>query len=102
MVIAAHSTLQEREHLKRATVSETIATALRKRGTDEPTARLLGEVGPAIFKIAYDQWVGDDAYDGRLGELVDEALQLLHTVVKTSAGPTPESAELRQPSRDDQ
>ena len=88
LVIAAHPTLQEREHLKRATVAETITSALRRRGTDEPTARLLGETGPAIFKVAYDRWVSDATYDGRLGELVAEALTLLETVA-AAVGPQP-------------
>lgn len=85
VVIAAHPALQEREHLKRATVADTITSALRRRGVDEPTARLLGEMGSAIFKVAYDRWVDDDAYDGRLGELVAEALGLLAEVVTASA-----------------
>jgi len=85
VVIAAHPALQEREHLKRATVADTITSALHRRGIDEPTARLLGEIGPAVFKVAYDRWVADAAYDGRLGELVADALASLAEVVTTSA-----------------
>ena len=85
-VIAAHPTLQEREHLKRATVADTITSALQKRGTSEPTARLLGETGPALFKVAYDQWVNDDSQNGRLGELVVEALELLKREASTDPG----------------
>ena len=71
-VIAANGALREREHLKRATVADTITSALVRRGIAEPVARLLGETGPAVFKVAYDRWVRDDSYDGRLGELVSE------------------------------
>jgi hypothetical protein len=60
---------------------------MRRRGIDEATARLLGETGPAIFKVAYDQWVGDASLDGRLHELVVEALELL----KREASATPVS-----------
>ena len=42
-MIAGTPTLQERELLKRAIVSDTISAALRKRGVDESVARLLGE-----------------------------------------------------------
>jgi hypothetical protein len=84
LVIAAHPTLQEREHLKRATVADTITAALHRRGIDEPSARLLGEIGPAVFKVAYDRWVADAAYDGRLGELVAAALGLLTNVITAS------------------
>ena len=87
VVIAAHPTLQEREHLKRATVADTITSALRRRGVDEPTATLLGGIGPAIFKIAYDRWVGDDTYDGRLGELVADAMALLREVAGPARAP---------------
>lgn len=80
-VISGHPALQEREHLKRATVAGTITSAMQRRGIDEATARLLGETGPAIFKIAYDQWVGDASLNGRLGELVVEALELLRREV---------------------
>ena len=65
----------------------TITSALLRRGIDDPTARLLGETGPAVFKVAYDRWVSDDTYDGRLGELVSEALTLLRNVTATPGPP---------------
>ena len=77
LVIDANSPLQEREHLKRATVAGIIADGLRHRGVTEPTASLLGETGAAVFKVAYDQWVLDDRNRGRLSQLVDEAVELL-------------------------
>ena len=76
-IIADHPALQEREHLKRATVADTITAAMQRRGIATATARLLGETGLAIFKVAYDQWVDDATLDGRLGELVSDALELL-------------------------
>ena len=94
VVIAGNAVLQEREHLKRATVAGTITAALLRRGIDEAVARLLGETGPAVFKVAYDRWVGDDRYDGRLGELVAETLAVLADVATTphAAEATPETA----------
>ena len=77
LVIDAHSSLQEREHLKRAAVTGVVADGLRRRGVTEPTASLLGETSAAVFKVAYAQWVFDDENDGRLSALVEEALDLL-------------------------
>ena len=98
-VIAAHSALQEREHLKRAAIADTVAGALRSRGVDETTARLLGETGPVLFKVAYDQWVTDDVHEGRLGELVAEALDLLREVVHTDSSSGPELPASGAPSQ---
>lgn len=55
-IIAASPELQEREHAKFAAVAADLATALRERGADEPTSRLLADVGVAILRQAFVRW----------------------------------------------
>ncbi|WP_420000474.1 helix-turn-helix domain-containing protein [Streptomyces boninensis] len=61
-IIAAHAELQERELIKLAAIGAALAGALRERGAAEPAASLAAEVGVAVFKVAYEQWLdGSDA-----------------------------------------
>jgi hypothetical protein len=57
--IAANPSLQERELLKLATLSAAAAEALRGRGVPEPAATLAADAGVAVFKVAFEQWIGD-------------------------------------------
>jgi AcrR family transcriptional regulator len=57
--IAANPSLQERELLKLAALGAAAAAALRDRGVPEPTATLAAEVGVTVFKVAFEQWIGD-------------------------------------------
>src|SRR6187401_650611 len=57
-LIAAHPELQERDLIKLASLSSAIAEALRVRGVSDPGASLAAEAGIAIFKIAFERWVG--------------------------------------------
>jgi AcrR family transcriptional regulator len=59
-IITAHAGLQERELIKLASLAAAIARALRKRGVSDPTATLAAESGIAVFKLAFERWVGDD------------------------------------------
>ena len=72
-VIAAHPGLQERELLKRASLSAAMAEALRQRGVPEPAASLAAEAGVIAFKTAYTSWVRDPG-DPDLSQLIREAL----------------------------
>ncbi len=58
-VIAANAGLQERELIKLAALASALADALRRRGVGDPTAILVAEVGIAVFKIAFERWVGE-------------------------------------------
>lgn len=58
-VIAANAELQERELIKLASLSAALADALRRRGVEEPAASLAAEAGIAVFKVAFERWVGD-------------------------------------------
>jgi AcrR family transcriptional regulator len=60
-VIAANPSLQERELLKLASLAAAAAAALQVRGTPGPEAVLVAEVGMTLFRVAFDQWVGDPA-----------------------------------------
>jgi len=57
-VIAANAGLQERELIKLASLASALATALRERGVTGPAASLAAEAGIAVFKIAFERWVG--------------------------------------------
>ncbi|MER7249611.1 TetR family transcriptional regulator [Kribbella sp. NPDC000426] len=56
-IIAASPELQERGHAKFAAVAAALATQLRDRGADESTAQLIADVGVAIFRSGFNQWV---------------------------------------------
>jgi AcrR family transcriptional regulator len=58
-VIAANPGLQERELLKRASLTSAIVEALRRRGVAEPAASLTAEIGTIAFKTAYARWVSE-------------------------------------------
>jgi len=58
-IIAANAELRERELIKLASWAVVLADALRERGVDPSTATLAGEVGIAVFRIAFQRWVDD-------------------------------------------
>jgi AcrR family transcriptional regulator len=60
-VIAATPGLQERELMKLSSMAVAMTDALRARGLAETTARLAAESGVAVFKIAFERWLGPDA-----------------------------------------
>ncbi|HZC04158.1 MAG TPA: TetR family transcriptional regulator [Ktedonobacterales bacterium] len=78
-VIAANPGLQERELLKRATLAEAMANALRQRGVPDPAASLAAEVGVIAFKTAYARWISEpDEPD--LSRLIHESLDQLNAI----------------------
>nr|WP_296773560.1 TetR family transcriptional regulator [Rhodococcus sp. (in: high G+C Gram-positive bacteria)] len=56
-VILANEGLRERELLKMARLSQSIASALRDRGTPEPQSTLAAEAGVTVFGVAFRLWV---------------------------------------------
>lgn len=56
-VVRASPELQERGRTKFAAVTDTVADALRDRGTAESEATLLAQVGVAIFRTAFERWI---------------------------------------------
>ena len=75
-VIAANAALQERELLKLASLASAIADALRRRGVTEPTASLSAEAGLAVFKVAYERWIGEPAVR-TLADVIQDSLDHL-------------------------
>jgi AcrR family transcriptional regulator len=55
-IVAASAELQERERTKFAAVAESLAEALRERGASDTAARLLADVGIAVFRTAFARW----------------------------------------------
>ncbi|MEV4020544.1 TetR family transcriptional regulator [Nonomuraea angiospora] len=55
-VIASSPELQERERTKLAAVTEALAGALRERGATASRAKLLAQVGIAVFQTAFERW----------------------------------------------
>ncbi|MEV4130018.1 helix-turn-helix domain-containing protein [Nocardia sp. NPDC049707] len=78
-VIAANAELQERELIKLATLATALAEALRGRGVIDPAASLAAEAGIAVFKIAFESWVGDSGKH-TLSQLIRESVDELKLV----------------------
>jgi AcrR family transcriptional regulator len=56
-IVAANPSLQERELLKLAAMAQATATALRQRGTSEPTATLAAHSAVTVFHVAFGRWI---------------------------------------------
>jgi AcrR family transcriptional regulator len=84
-VIAANQELQERELIKLATLAAAAAAALRARGVAEPAASLTAQAGIGVFKVAFEQWVGE-ANRRPLADVIRASLRELRNV---SAGHSP-------------
>jgi len=82
-VIAANAGLQERELIKLASLASALAAALRRRGVTDPAAGLTAEAGIAVFKIAFERWIGQ-AGQPDLPQLIRESLDELKAVTAGS------------------
>jgi AcrR family transcriptional regulator len=78
-VIAANVELRERELIKLASLATALADALRRRGVSDPAASLAAEAGIAVFKIAFERWVGESNQQD-LPRLIRESLDELKAV----------------------
>ncbi len=58
-VIAMNAELRERELIKLAKLSASLAEALAQRGVDAVEARLAAETGMAVFRLAFELWLAD-------------------------------------------
>lgn len=56
-VVRSRPELEERERTKFAAVAAALAGALRERGATESGSRMLGQVGAAVFQVAFDRWI---------------------------------------------
>jgi AcrR family transcriptional regulator len=78
-IIAAYPELRERELIKLAAVAAAVAGTLRGRGVGEPAASLTAEAGIAVFRIAFERWIGEPAGPD-LDQLIRESLDELKAV----------------------
>lgn len=78
-LIEAHAELREREVMKLNSVAAAIAESLRTRGVPEPAASLSAEASVAVYKVAFERWVGDRKQMG-LAEHIRAALSQLRGV----------------------
>ena len=58
-LVTQHAEIQERELIKLASLAVAVTKALHVRGVSEPAASLAAEAGIAVFKIAFERWVGE-------------------------------------------
>ncbi|HLI02232.1 MAG TPA: TetR family transcriptional regulator [Acidimicrobiales bacterium] len=75
-VIASSPELRERELIKLASLGAALADALRRRGVTEPGATLAAEAGLAVFRVAFERWVGG-AGDQPLAKLLEDTADRL-------------------------
>src|SRR6478735_2616815 len=59
-IVAANPSLQERELLKLASMTESTARALRERGVTEPHATLAAHSAVTVCHVAFSQWIATD------------------------------------------
>jgi AcrR family transcriptional regulator len=82
-VIDANPGLQERELIKLASLAAAMAECLGRRGVAEPAAKLTAETGVAVFKVAFERWIGA-ARDTDLAHLVGDSLDELKALTEGS------------------
>lgn len=78
-VIAATTSLQERELLKLASLATACGEALRARGVAEPAASLAGQAAVGAFHVGFALWIAGPP-EGSLVTEVDAALRALPTL----------------------
>jgi AcrR family transcriptional regulator len=83
-VVMSSPELQERELIKLARLSSSLAGALGRKGIGEPAASLAAESGTAVFRIAFDGWVRDDG-GSKLSERIRSSSNELRRVAGGSA-----------------
>jgi AcrR family transcriptional regulator len=84
VVIDGNPALQERESLKRVSLTDALTAALVERGVDGTDARLTAEIGVSAFFVAFREWIAPDeqrAFD----QLQQEALGRVAAIVPAAA-----------------
>ena len=82
-IVVAHADLQERELIKRATLTAALAQALQQRGVPEPAASLAADMGMAVFYVGFVRWL-DDPAERELVDIVREGFDQLKAVAAGS------------------
>lgn len=84
-VIARSPELRERGRTKFAAVGDALAAGLIQRGSDPAGARLLADVGVAIFRSGFDRWVDNPDRDDLPTSLRQAGAELAEAVSAFSA-----------------
>ena len=84
-VIDAHPDLQEREALKRISLTAAMAQAVARRGLPDLVARVTAEMGALALKIAYERWSDVDSTD-EFGAVARQALSEVQAAALTVYG----------------
>ena len=79
-VITATPELMERDLIKLDALAAAFAEALRRRGIDDPAARLAAQVGMTVFRTSYDRFVESDGEED-MSAIVDGVLAGLRATV---------------------
>ena len=83
-VIDANPALQERESLKRVSLTDALTEALVDRGADDVDARLTAEIGVSAFFVAFRAWIRADEQRS-LDDLQQEALARIAAILPARA-----------------
>jgi AcrR family transcriptional regulator len=83
-VIDANPALQERESLKRVSLTDVLTEALVERGVDDVDARLTAEVGVSAFFVAFRAWLRADERRS-LDEIEQEVLGRVAALMPAAA-----------------
>jgi AcrR family transcriptional regulator len=86
-IVASSAELRERELNKMSSLATALAETLRERGVREPGARLLAEIGIAVFRISFEGWVSGPR-EQDLRELMRESLREMRSLM-AEAGSVP-------------
>ena len=82
-VVESSTELRERELIKRERLADAVASALRRRGAEEPAASLAAQTAIAIFHVAFVRWMSADQ---PFVEQLHEARETLSTLSGPRAG----------------
>ncbi|GAA2045175.1 TetR/AcrR family transcriptional regulator [Catenulispora yoronensis] len=80
-IIETHPDLQEREAAKLCHLGLALAESLRARGVAEPVASLVADVGIAVFRAAFAQWLASE--DDDIRTLIDQYFDELVKVAQS-------------------
>jgi AcrR family transcriptional regulator len=79
-VIMANAELQERELIKLVSLSEQLVAGLRSRGVAASEAGLVTGAAFAVYRVAFEQWLGADE-DSELRDVVRASMRELKGLI---------------------
>jgi AcrR family transcriptional regulator len=79
-IIDTNPELRERDLIKNAEMSATLAGALRDYGLEEESATLAAEAAVGVFRVAWDRWTANAEEKTPLADLVAESLKRMRAL----------------------